>query len=206
MWPASSAVLSTQRLESAGRALSRWRICVFARMTASGVFSSCDASDTKRRCWSQARWTGASAQSASFHEMPNRTRIPTAMISTSRTRVLWNVSSTAVVSTIAMRVVPELVVADFHDTWYSGRLPWFADASSTCSTTFSSTGPFMLTLSSLDSRTTPLCDISTVSASMLERCLVPASLFRAAPMTGTASVDPSRLRSRASLMRPCWLT
>ena len=38
------------------------RIDVFARMTVSGVFSSCEASATNCRCCSHARFTGRRAQ------------------------------------------------------------------------------------------------------------------------------------------------
>ena len=58
---ASSEVLLTHRLDSSGSLLSSSRIWAFARMTASGVLSSCEASETNLRWSSQARLTGLSA-------------------------------------------------------------------------------------------------------------------------------------------------
>ncbi len=71
MCVASSRVLWTHRRAEGETPCSRSRICAFARMTASGVLSSWEASETKRRCCSHACSTGRSAQPESRYETMN---------------------------------------------------------------------------------------------------------------------------------------
>ena len=191
---ASSTVLSTHRASSSGMRSSRARICELARMTESGVLSSCDASATKRLCCSHALAMGEMA-----HATAKRIERLAAMTTMALSRRLVRARSAMVVSTMAMRMFPWSVTALFHTTWRSPMrslvTPWVRASSMTRART----GPLMYAGDSLVWRTTPFSETSTTTVSM------PPTRAPSEPMTGRGLRLPSSPRLRDSFTRLAWV-